>query len=106
VVAGAVVLVVAVVGAVLMLFVLHGRVTAQRLAASVGRDVPGYGSCRPSPSPRVWTCGFRRDSDGVGYEVHVHAGSSCWDAQLIGGGAGHEDIWPLRAGGCVRRWQW
>jgi hypothetical protein len=106
VVAGAVVLVVAVAGAVLMLFVLHGRVTAQRLAASVGRDVPGSGSCRPAFAPRAWTCGFRLDSDGVGYAVRVRAGSSCWNARLIGGGAGHEDIWPSRASGCVRRWQW
>src|SRR3954465_1116636 len=89
---------------------LPGRVTPERLAVSVGRDVPGLAiaPCRAAAGGGGrWTCAYMvngSSSDIAAYAVQVHAGSSCWSGrltQLPRGVAG----WPKHVDGCVRRWQ-
>jgi hypothetical protein len=100
---------------VLMTRVLHGPVTDKRLGISVGHVTGGGTTGRCTPA-RVndhlvagrWECGVWIDagSNGVDYTVQVTPGSSCWTASLPNSVARTVGDLPLRADGCVRRWEW
>ncbi|HEV7753047.1 MAG TPA: hypothetical protein VGO71_15985 [Baekduia sp.] len=99
---------------VLMLSVIHGPVTDERLAKSVagsaGRlsmlpcrdvdrgDTDGRWQCD------VWIDEGRFSSGGVDYDVQVRPGSSCWRGRLEPALAAEAHV-PARLSGCVRRWQ-
>jgi hypothetical protein len=100
---------------VLMTRVVHGPVTDERLGISVG-NVTGGGTTGPCTPARVndhlvagrWKCGVwvEAGSSGVGYTVQMKAGSSCWTAGLPSRASGDIGDLPVRADGCVRRWEW
>lgn len=94
-------------------YVLHGHVTAARLAVTVSDQSGSAGSlldydgnCRELEMPRAWRCTVLDGggSGGVDYLVHMRGDSSCFDAtrttrDLEGGTRKH-------FGGCVFLWQW
>jgi hypothetical protein len=110
-------IVLAVVVLVLMTRVLHGPVTEERLGISVG-NVTGGGSTGDCTPARVndhlvagrWSCGvwLEGGSSSIDYTVLVKPGNSCWTASLSRGGYDdrHRGDRPVRADGCVRRWEW
>ena len=100
---------------VLMTRVLHGPVTDERLGISVGHVTGGgtTGRCTPARVDDhlvagLWECGVwvETGSDGIDYTVQVTPGSSCWTASLPSRVAHTIGDLPLRADGCVRRWEW
>jgi hypothetical protein len=112
VVAGVVVVISAVAFVILMFTVIHGPVTPARLDQSVSGAAGrlSMSDCtRHSRDERRWSCGVwidegRFSSGGVGYDVRVREGSSCWTASLDAATAREAKV-PARLDGCVRRWQ-